>query len=239
MRFCALDLPRADEAELIDHAEPDRAVLAENLADLRWINRRLGGIQLTNRVLEHWLGGLPAGTAVQVLDLATGSADLPEAMLAWARERGLRMRLVATDVSERILRLARHQASSAMEFAVADAGCLPFASQSFDLVTCSLVLHHLNPDAAVAMLCEMSRIARRGVVVNDLTRSRLAYWGAELLCRQLSTNPLTRHDGPLSVRRAYTRDEITDLLARAGLAPSVTFSFFGWRLAVCAADRSF
>lgn len=238
MRFCALDLPRADETELIDHAEPDPTVLAENLADLRRVNRRLGGIQLMNRALEHWLAGLSVGTPVQVLDLATGSADLPEAMLAWASKRGLRMRVVATDVSERILHLARPQASSAVEFAVADACCLPFASQSFDLVTCSLVLHHLNPDAAVAMLREMSRVTRRGIVVNDLTRSRLGYWCAEFLCRQLSTNPLTRHDGPLSVRRAYTRGEIADLLARAGLIPSVTFRFFGWRLAVCAVNCS-
>jgi len=80
-----------------------------------------------------------------------------------------------------------------------------------------MLLHHLEPTAAVAVLCEMSRVARRGIVVNDLLRSRFAWLGAWLLSHLATRNRYTRYDAPLSVRRAYTVPELTSLIAAAGL----------------------
>ncbi|HVC34196.1 MAG TPA: methyltransferase domain-containing protein [Chloroflexota bacterium] len=236
-RIPSVRLSRTDEPELIDRSGHDPAVLAENLADIRQVNRWLGGTWLTIRALDHLTAGMPPGAAVSILDVATGSADLPEAIIAEARRRGLVVRLLATDVSEQILGLARCRVSTAMEFAVVDGRFLPFANDSFDVVTCSLVLHHLDPDAAVAMLREMSRVARRGIVVNDLVRSRIGYWGAWLLCHLLTSNPLTRHDGPLSVRRSYTYGEMTALAERAGLDHIVATGFLGYRVAISARRR--
>jgi hypothetical protein len=126
-----------------------------------------------------------------------------------------------------------------MGFAAADARCLPFGDLSFDVVMCSLALHHQVPDDALAMLREMRRVARRGVVVNDIVRCWRGYWGAWLLSRTLSRNPLTRHDGPLSVRRAYTRPEMLALAAEAGLG-AVTFDegLLGYRVAMTARSEA-
>ncbi len=214
---------RVDRPELIDLFGWDAALLAENLADIRRVNRWLGGTWLTLRALDR--------LTADILPVGTGSADIPEAMITWAEQRGLRPRVLATDVSESILRLASR---STVELAVADGRNLPFADSSVDLVTCSLLLHHLDSAGAVELLREMWRVARRGIVVNDLVRNRLAFLGAWLVCHLLSENPLTRHDGPLSVRRSYTRDEIACLASRAGIGPVIVAGLLGYRVAVYA-----
>ena len=94
---------------------------------------------------------------------------------------------------------------------------LHFPDHSFDIAHASLLLHHLDPPAAVVLLREMSRVARHGIVVNDLIRSRLAWIGAWLLSHLATGNRYTRRDAPLSVRRAYTVAELTSLIAAAGL----------------------
>jgi hypothetical protein len=98
-----------------------------------------------------------------------------------------------------------------------------------------MVMHHFDPPDAVAFLREARRVARRGVVVNDLVRGRLNWAGAWLLARVATRNRLTRNDGPLSVRRAYTRAEAQALLASAGLQPIGEFTTpFGYRVAFAA-----
>ena len=82
---------------------------------------------------------------------------------------------------------------------------------------------------AIAMLREMGRVARRGVIVNDLVRCWHGYLGGWLFGRLLTCNPLTRHDAPLSFRRAYTRAEMRDLASQAGLQPVTFAGFLGFR----------
>lgn len=217
--------------DVLDH---DPAVLADNLDDLRRVNRVLGGVWLTLRGLGRLTADLAPGDQLSVLDLATGGADIARAILSWARRRGLRACMLATDFSPAIVDLARRDAPAALQFAFIDARVLPFADRSIDVVTCSLVLHHLIPSDAIRMLREMRRVARRGVVVNDIRRNWLGYGGAWLLARAFSGNPLTRHDGPLSVRRAYTRAEMTKMAAEAGLGPLTFDGFAGYRYAITA-----
>ena len=106
---------------------------------------------------------------------------------------------------------------------------------AFDVAHASLVLHHLDPDEAVALLRELRRVARHGIVVNDLVRGRLAWVGGWLLVHAIATSRYTRHDGPLSVRRAYSRREMGALLDAAGLVPvAIVGGFAGHRVAIAA-----
>jgi ubiquinone/menaquinone biosynthesis C-methylase UbiE len=212
----------------------DPAVLAGNLADLRRVNRLLGGVRLSVHGLERLTRELRPGDTLTIVDVATGGADIPEAVLTWARRRGLRTRVIATDLSLAMLRIAATDAPAGMELVAADARARPFADASVDVAICSLVLHHLRPDDGVAMLREMQRIARLGVVVNDLDRNWLGFIGAWLAGRLLTRNPLTRHDGPLSVRRAYTRHQVAAIATRAGLGPVRFEGFLGYRMAMTA-----
>jgi ubiquinone/menaquinone biosynthesis C-methylase UbiE len=229
-----VSLHRVDEPEWMDAPIQDPTALAGNLDDLRRVNAWLGGTWLTRRALEHTLGRQRAGAKLSVLDVATGGADIPDALLAWARRGGLRAHIVASDVSPAMLALARRRAGPGLGFAVADGRRLPFADRSFDVATCSLALHHLRPDDAVIMLREMHRVARCAVIVNDLVRGWPWYAGAWALTRVLTRNPLTRHDAPLSVHRAYTRAEMAELAQRADLGPVTFHGFMGYRVTMTA-----
>lgn len=228
---------RAHEEEWMDLPGQDPALVAECLDDLRRLNLWSGGVFLTVRTLGRLTRELAPGAGFEILDVATGGGDFPRAMAAWARRRGLQTRILATDLSPKILSLAARGAPPGIEFAVADARRLPFADGSFDVATCSLFLHHLEPDDAVLMLKQMRRVARRGVIVNDLVRSWAGYLGALVLPRAMSKNPLFRHDAPLSIRRAYTRDEMAALATRARLGPVRFQGFPGYRVTMTAGAR--
>jgi ubiquinone/menaquinone biosynthesis C-methylase UbiE len=225
-KLAASSLPlrpaRAHEEEWMDLPGQAPALVDECLNDLRRLNRFTGGISLTVFALAYLTRDLAPGAGIEILDVATGGGDFPRAMAGWARRRGLRARILATDLSPEILGRAATSAPAGIGFAVADARCLPFADGAFDVATCSLFLHHLEPDDAATTLKEMCRVARRGVIVNDLVRSWVGYLGGLVVPRIMSRNPIFRHDAPLSVRRAYTKDELATLADDAGLG-SVRF----------------
>ena len=225
---------RAHEEEWMGLPGQDPALVDECLDDLGRLNRFTGGISLTILALTHLTRELAPGASIEILDVATGGGDFPRAMAAWARRRRLRVRILATDLSPEILGRAASDAPPGIEFAVADARCLPFEDDAFDVATCSLFLHHLEPDAAAATLKEMRRVARRGVIVNDLVRSWVGYLGSLVVPRMMSRNPLFRHDAPLSVRRAYTKDELAMLADRAGLGPVRFRGLPGYRVTMTA-----
>lgn len=215
-------LPRAAGAERMDEPGQDPAELGRSLADLRHVNRWLGGY----RVVLHHLGRLVARhprPVVRVLDIATGSADIPLKIAAWARREGIRMEIVATDLHPTTLEWARRHTAGDADVRVesADALHLPYADDEFDVAILSTALHHFDARGdLLRVLGEMHRVARVGGIVNDLRRSRPALLGANLLAATFwRTHPVTRHDGPLSVRRAFTRAELDDL-ARAAALPN-------------------
>lgn len=226
--------PRSDEAELLDEAGHDPAELAANLRDIRRVNRLLGGTATVLRHLPRLLGAIPAHRRpVTILDLATGSADIPRAIVRWARARDLALSIVASDASAEILALAGEQTGVWPEMTLAryDARAAPLPDQAFDIVLCSLALHHFPPDDAVQVLREMERLARTGFILNDLRRGRLGYAAAWIAARLTTRNRLTRHDAPLSVRRAYTPAELAALLRRAGIEDAAVSTHRWFRMA--------
>jgi SAM-dependent methyltransferase len=222
-------LPRSDDVELLDAATHDRAELADNLCDIRRVNHLLGGTSTILRHLPRLLDTIPAEQPASVLDLATGSGDIPIAISRWARRRDRPLTIVASDYSDEILSLAREQTAGHPEITLArhDARAVPLPDKQFDVVLCSLSLHHFSPDDAVRVLREMDRLARVGFILNDLHRGRLGYCAAWIAARLTTRNRLTRNDAPLSVLRAYTPLELRNLLHRAGI-DDATVSTHPW-----------
>jgi ubiquinone/menaquinone biosynthesis C-methylase UbiE len=223
------------EAEWMDAPGHSLDVIADNLNDLRRVNRALGGVRLTLRPLQRLAGSVPADETLRVLDVATGGADIPRAIAGWAAHSGRRVLLVASDVSFDFLCVARRwPGARQIVYVVADARRLPFARAAFHVVTSSLALHHLLPDEAREMLSEARRCVTAGVVVNDIVRGWLGYYGAFVASRLGSRNALTWHDGPLSVLRAYTTQEMAALAGKVGLRPVRWDSFLFYRVALTA-----
>jgi ubiquinone/menaquinone biosynthesis C-methylase UbiE len=223
--------PRAPvtEEELLDVEPGDPREIAECLDELARVNRLLGGRRATVAHLEPLLRA--AGTRrVSVLDVAAGGGDMAFAMSAWAARRGWSLRFTLLDRHPIVLDLAGHRAPAGAVRVRADAVSLPFADGAFDVCVTSLFFHHLERDAAAAVLREMSRVARVGVLVNDLVRDRVALGWFRLLSRLFSRNRLVLHDGPVSVRRAWRPEDFRRLAVETGLDPWEVRRHFPYRM---------
>jgi ubiquinone/menaquinone biosynthesis C-methylase UbiE len=212
-------MPRSEQTELLDEDGHDPAELASNFRDIERVNQLLGGTSTVLRHLWPLLDRVPADRPATILDLATGSADIPLAISRGARRRGRAVRIVASDYADDILALAGERVGGNPDISLAryDARDVPLPDRAFDVVLCSLALHHFPPDDAVRVLREMDRLAGSGFVLNDLRRGWLGWVAAWFAARLTTRNRLTRNDAPLSVRRAYTVSELDGLLRRAGI----------------------
>jgi ubiquinone/menaquinone biosynthesis C-methylase UbiE len=210
---------RCDAAELLDSDDLDPTELAENLRDICTVNRLAGGVTTVLRHLPELVCRVPRGRPVESLDLATGSGDIPYAVLAWAARNARPLLLTVSDRSPAMLDIAREMLTGYdnVSFDLHDARAVPLPEGAFDIVLCSLSLHHFAPPDAVHVLREMDRLSRTGFIVNDVRRCMAGYLAAWMASRVATGNRLTRHDMPLSVRRAYTPRELTMLLQEAGV----------------------
>jgi ubiquinone/menaquinone biosynthesis C-methylase UbiE len=166
---------------------------------------------------------------VRMLDVGTGGGDMARDLLVRARRHGRRLSVVATDIRPEIVAYARQagatpNTSDNLSIELVDPGPIAAADGSFDIAHASLVLHHLEAPRAVDLLADMGRVARRAVIVNDLERGWPWFMAARALATVATRNRYTRHDGPLSVRRAYSRGEVAKMARQAGLRLDHTYS---------------
>ncbi len=229
--------------ELLDEDRGSPQEVTQSLADLRLVNRYFGGVRVTLRLVKEVTRRLGCNT-LSLLDIASGSGDVPLAVQRALAPQGMRVEVTVTDRNLMHLQTVPVELSAPLdrrqlvrddtyEFGwpvrriVADALKLPFTDDSFDIVTCSLFAHHLEPDSIVAFTNEALRVCRTAVLINDLRRSAaslaLVYAGLPLF-----RSRLTRHDGPASVRRAYSIEEMRSLLEKTsarevGITPRYLF----------------
>ena len=220
--------------ELLDLDEAPFEEVKDSLQDVQRVNRYLSGY----RVLLHHIGrfmdrhSLPQ--PLHILDAATGSADQPIEVVRYARRRGIPVQVTAIDINRKMLRFAQEEAREFPEirFVQCNALNMPFGKSSFDVVINSLALHHFSKDHAVALLKNFSRLARQGVIVNDLHRSRVAHASIFILTRLLTQNRLTRYDAPVSVMNAFTPEEMRTMAREAGWQNFEVHRHFPYRIAL-------
>ena len=201
--------------------------------------RGLRRINLVSRAVQPFLSRTlrlarqsAAGGPVRVLDVACGGGDVSIALASAARRMGVTIELTLFDQSDVALAHARALADReqhAVRTVRGDA-VTEVPADGFDVVTCSLFLHHLNADQVVTTLSHMRRAARQLVLVSDLRRSRLGLLAAQIGCHLLSRSDIVRFDGPASVRGAWTIDEMRDLSTRAGLSNATIARQWPWRM---------
>jgi SAM-dependent methyltransferase len=209
-------MKRSDEKEMMDAPNHSRDLLEGDLKNLRRFNRYLGGYRCVERALVD-LTRQQSLKQLSLLDVGTGSADIPERIVRWCRRRAIDVTIVALDLDPVTASLAAGRQKHRSEIAVirGDAAHPPFAPKSFDLVLASQFLHHFSEEQVVALLKTWAQLARRTVIVSDLVRHPLAYYGVRLLTRLCTANIMTLTDAPLSVKRAFTLNEWHELLRRA------------------------
>lgn len=198
--------------------------LDRTLRQLRHVNRYLGGHRALRRAVTPLLRWWSHGT-LTVLDLGSGLCDHTVELMEWGRRHGVSLDVTAVDANPAVVEVARTYLEGQLppgdrksaRIITANALELPFAERSFHVVTASLFLHHFDDDRAVWLLKEMARRASVGIIVNDLHRHPLAYAGIRAIAAVLPVSPTFRHDGPLSVRRAFKPRELRAFARAAGL----------------------
>jgi len=206
-------------------------LLEEDLDNLRLLNRILGGYRGVLWGLEHLVDGKESG-GFSLLDLGTGSADIPAAIVRWAKGKGIPVRVVALEPEPITAAVAGRLTRDVPEISVVRGDALhpPFSPASFDFVLSSQLLHHFSEEEIVDLLRASSRLARRAILVSDLIRHPLAYFGIRLLTLLFSRNEMTRIDAPLSVRRAFTPAEWKKLFKQTHIGEFHLLPFFPFRL---------
>lgn len=217
---------RSDQQELMDDPNQDVALLRDNLVELERVNRLLSGNAMTIRCLKDFVEDGPGKqkrpARISLLDICCGGADLSRKMADWLVSRGITTEVVAADMSPTIVNLARERSpedrSYEIRYETADARALSYEEDQFDLVNISLALHHFPPAEAARVLSELRRVASKGVIVNDLSRTRTCLAAAHLVKYTIASGSLSRHDGPISVKRSYLPTEARQLAQDAGFA---------------------
>jgi SAM-dependent methyltransferase len=204
---------RLEVAEILDDPKGvSPQALTRSLGAMTGVNNRLGGVRSLLRHLRP-LARDRGHRALSLLDMGVGSGALPRAVSRALADDGVKVEWTGVDRELPVLGVARqNQEGPNRELVCGDALTLPFATNSFDVVISSLTLHHFADEEAQLALEEAARVARVAVFMSDLERHPLHYLGARVLARSWWRNdPITRHDGPASVLRAFTRGELESL----------------------------
>lgn len=205
---------RANEPELMDAEDLDPATYAALIADLARVNT----ITLARPPTLAWLAKATHGQDnFSLVDVGFGHGDMLRAIALWAQRHGKTARLVGIDLNPRSAPVAQAATDPALgiDYRTGAAEALDFRP---DFIISSLVAHHMADAELIGFLRWMETTATRGWFINELHRQRLAWVGFRLLAGVLRWHPIVRHDGALSVRRAFVRSDWDVLLAAAGLA---------------------
>lgn len=198
----------------MDRPQPVSRELEIDLENLRQLNRYFGSHALVRHFLHRWIR---RGNAMRVLDLATGSGDIPRLVVQHAREVGAAVTMTAVDQQRATLQIAQELSREFDEVEFVEADARTFTSaEPFDIVLCSLALHHFSDEDAVAILRRCRELSRRFILVADLRRSWITTLGVHLLTALVFREAMTRVDGRLSAARAFSFSEMTQLAQRAG-----------------------
>lgn len=224
-------MTRSEEKELMDDPAAPRELRRGELENLCALNRYLGGYrcaakELRRLIRQHQL------KEFSLLDVGAGSADIASGIARWARSKGLLASITALDLDPLAVEIAADRARRRREIAVvrADAAAPPFKPRSFDFVLASQFLHHFSEEKIVELLRTWSKLARRAMIVSDLVRHPLAYYGVCLLTRLFTRNVMTLTDAPLSVARAFTLAEWRELFCRAAIGRFQVDAVFPFRI---------
>lgn len=203
-----------DLLELMDRPDPSKPDLVRALLNLEELNRHFGSYRIIRHFLNRWLR---PGETVTILDACTGFGDIPRLVVEWARKRGSEVKVLAIDMQPATLEIAQRRSVLFPEISYQQADIRSFEpGDRFDIVLCSLALHHFAWREAVEILQRLTRVGERAVLISDLVRSAAGLLGVYLLTSTIFRDPMTKFDARLSIRRAFSFPEMKELAVEAG-----------------------
>ena len=200
--------------EMMDRPQPVSPELERDLERIRQLNRWFGSYRVILGFIRRWI---KPGAGIRIVDLATGSGDIPRLIVDYARKIGAHVDVDAIDQQAATLEIARKLSAPYLEISYLDANILEWNPvEPYDIVLCTLALHHFSDEDAVSALRRCRELSRRFVLVSDLRRGFFLQAGVYLLTALIFREPMTRYDARLSAVRAFSFSEMRDLAQRAG-----------------------
>jgi 2-polyprenyl-3-methyl-5-hydroxy-6-metoxy-1,4-benzoquinol methylase len=209
---------RSSAKEMLDGSGISDELVHKNLKEMDFLNQYFGGVQTSLRGLSHLV--TDRNKIYHVTDIGCGSGFMMRKMADWAKEHNFRLVFTGIDKNPVIIEYLN---ASSIEYPEIRGLAIDYrnfhkVSEYTDIVHCSLFCHHLQDTALVNLLKRIRTYSTTGLVINDLQRNYAAYLGAWLFPRILRGTVLSKHDGPVSVLRAFRKKELRDILHRAGIS---------------------
>ncbi|MDT0690168.1 methyltransferase domain-containing protein [Salegentibacter sp. F188] len=204
---------RTDEEEIMDDFELSGKELKKTLRDLDNINKWLGGNNITIQGVKKLFQKVPKEKGIEVVDVGCGNGAILREIAKWGRKNDRKLKLTGIDANPHAIEIAEKmsEAFPELQFKTLNIFSEEFKRQEYDIILCTLTLHHFkNPDIIELLNC-FYRQVRIGIVINDLHRSKAAYRLFQAFCSVFINNKIARKDGLISILRGFKKTEIAEL----------------------------
>jgi 2-polyprenyl-3-methyl-5-hydroxy-6-metoxy-1,4-benzoquinol methylase len=227
---------RSTESEYLDSADCDPELAAESYRFMEKVNRYFGGISNVRRFIKEESKGRSSNSPMRILDIGSGSCDIPIAICRWARSRGIPVKFTCLEVFDTAVKIADEKIKMSGEKSITLLQEDVFTHQPaepYDCAVASMCFHHFDDDRIVSLMKRLRGFVKRSVLVNDLRRSPLTSFGATQLTA--FSHAGVKHDARLSVRRGFKVCELRNIMMRLeGVSVEVRGA---WLSRVCALVR--
>jgi len=203
---------RSEEQEIMDDFSMEGKILEKSLSQIALINKRLGGNTITLNGLRSLIGRAPKGKVISIADLGCGNGDLLRAAADFGRKNNISFKLTGIDANDHTIKHARTLSVNYPEISYQTMNITPanFSGTGFDIVFTTLFLHHFTDREIELLLIPLVSNVSTGVVINDLHRSKAAYYLFKLVCLFIA-NPVVKKDGAISVLRGFKKAELVSI----------------------------
>jgi 2-polyprenyl-3-methyl-5-hydroxy-6-metoxy-1,4-benzoquinol methylase len=201
---------RTDDSEIMDDFQMEGDVLREALDKIAQINQLLGGNKLTLRGAAKLLKKVPASNQVTIVDVGCGNGDMLRRLADFGFQNNLNLQLIGIDANRFTVNYAADLSRkySNITYRCEDVFDESFSEMKYDIVLCTLILHHFKNEDIIKLLALFNKNSKLGFVINDLHRNTVAYRLFQALCFVFRLNEMSRKDGLTSILRGFKKHEL-------------------------------
>ena len=201
---------RTDQVEIMDDFTLEGEILRDALDKIAKINQLLGGNQLTLQGVKQLLTGTEAQQTITIVDVGCGNGDMLRTLADFGKKRRMNFKLIGIDANDFTIQHARALSKEYenISYRCEDVFETSFKELEYDIVLCTLTLHHFKEFEIIKLLSVFQKNAKQGMVINDLQRSAISYRLFQLLCLVFRLNTMSREDGLISILRGFKKQEL-------------------------------
>ena len=207
---------RTDEPEAMDDFAMKGKILWDALDKIAKINQLLGGNQLTLRGVQDLIKNSSKSEEIRIVDVGCGNGDMLRTLADFGLKNNLKFRLIGIDANNFTIDHAQKLSEkySNISYRYQDIFDKPFEELKYDIVLCTLTLHHFKENEIIHLLNVFNANSTIGIVINDLQRSVIAYRLFQALCLVFCLNKISREDGLISILRGFKKEELISFSLR-------------------------